>query len=173
MLGYNSGYCDSLELESQNIADITMSQLSQLTPVYEVSSSPGSPHKHQLRETLLALQGDILSSALYQTILGEDSSSSSYSANSPYSPDSASPNGEPLASLHESNTDLGFRAGGSPVSSGVQDGERGGDVSSVLILLPALPRQSVSRHQALLWLQHDVSFLQPRPHLSQCSQAGQ
>ena len=98
MLGYNSGYCESLELESQNIADITMSQLSQLTPVYEVSSSPGSPHKQQLRETVLALQGDILSSALYQTILGEDSSSS-YSANSPYSPDSASHNGElePLA----------------------------------------------------------------------------
>ena len=100
MLGYNSGYCDSLELESQNIADITMSQLSQLTPVYEVSSSLWSAHKHQLRETLLALQGDILSSALYQTILGEDSSSSSYSASSPYSPDSASHNGEPLTSLH-------------------------------------------------------------------------
>merc|ERR1711953_47439 len=65
MVGYNSsGYCDNLELESQNIADFTMSQLSQLAPVYE---------------------GDILSSALYQTILGEDSSSS-------YSPDSASHN---------------------------------------------------------------------------------
>merc|ERR1711953_156066 len=65
MVGYNSsGYFDNLELESQNIADFTMSQLSQLAPVYE---------------------GDILSSALYQTILGEDSSSS-------YSPDSASHN---------------------------------------------------------------------------------
>ena len=67
-LCYNSSsYCDSLDLESQNITDITMSQLSQLAPVCE----------------------DILSSALQQTILGQqEDSSSSYSANSPYSPDS-------------------------------------------------------------------------------------
>ena len=145
MVGYNSsGYCDNLELESQNIADFTMSQLSQLAPVYE---------------------GDILSSALYQTILGEDSSSS-------YSPDSASHNGElELSPRHtQSITDLSFRAGGSPVSSGVQDGERR-SVSRALILLPVLPRHSVSRHQALL--QHDVSFLHSRPFLPQCSQAGE
>ena len=68
-MGYSPSYCDSLELESQNIADITMSQLSQLAPVCE--------------------EVDILSSALNQTILGQqEDSSSSYSANSPFSPDS-------------------------------------------------------------------------------------
>ena len=91
-----------MELESQNITDITMSQLSQLAPVCE---------------------GDILSNALQQTILGQqEDSSSSYSANSPFSPDSH--NGElepPLTSSQSENNKSVVRAGCSPVSSPVQD----------------------------------------------------
>ena len=65
---YSPGYQDSLE--SQNITDFTMSQLSQLPPHSE----------------------DILSSALYQTLLGEETSQ--LPAYIPLSPDTTCQNGE-------------------------------------------------------------------------------
>ena len=43
---------------------------------------------------MFSLQGDILSSALYQTILEEDSTTSQYSACPPFSPDTHCHNGE-------------------------------------------------------------------------------